>query len=125
MSAVSVGTALVRVCDLARLTPDLGVAALFGDLQVAIFRLANGEVYAVQNLDPFSGANVMSRGITGTRGSEPTIASPIYKQVFSLVSGQCVVTMDRDPVVPGGPHLETFPITLDNGQVYINLAGYR
>ena len=125
MSAVSVGTTLVRVCELDRLTPDLGVAALFGDLQVAIFRLANGKVYAVQNLDPFSGANVMSRGITGTRGDEPTIASPIYKQVFSLVSGQCLATMDREPVVPGEAHLETFPVTLDNGQVFIDLAGYR
>lgn len=116
---------LTPVCDLARLTPDLGVAALFGDLQVAIFRLADGSVHAVQNLDPFSGANVMSRGITGTRGGEPTIASPIYKQVFSLVSGLCLVTMDREPVVPGGADLETFDVTIDNGQVFIDLAGYR
>jgi len=120
-----VGTTLVSVCDIARLTPDLGVAALFGDLQVAIFLLSSGDVYAVQNLDPFSGANVMSRGITGTRGTEPTIASPIYKQVFSLTTGLCLATMDRDPVTPGGPDLETFPVTLDNGQVFLDLAGYR
>lgn len=125
MSAVPVNTALTAVCGLARLTPDLGVAALFGDLQVALFRLADGSIYAVQNLDPFSGAHVMSRGITGSRGDEPTIASPIYKQVFSLVTGACLATMGRDPVTPGGPDLETFPVTLDNGQVFLNLAGYR
>jgi len=125
VSAARVETALAPVCELARLTPGLGVAALFGDLQVAIFRLESGEVFAVQNLDPFSGAHVMSRGITGTRGDEPTIASPIYKQVFSLITGLCLVTMDREPVIPGGADLETFPVTLDNGQVFINLAGYR
>jgi len=118
-------TELAAVCALDRLTPDLGVAALFGDLQVAVFRLSEGGLYAVQNLDPFSGAQVMSRGITGTRAGEPTIASPIYKQVFSLKTGVCLATMDRDPVTPGGPDLETFPVTLDNGQVFIDLAGYR
>ena len=130
MRAVSVNAGLTPVCDLARLTPDLGVAALFhdkrlGDVQVAIFRLADGSVYAVQNLDPFSGAHVMSRGITGSRAGEPTIASPIFKQVFSLRTGMCLATMDREPAAPGGPDLETFAVTLDNGQVFINLAGYR
>jgi len=125
MTAVSVNTGFTAVCEIDRLTPDLGVAALFGDLQVAIFRLADGRVYAVQNLDPFSGAHVMSRGITGSKAGEPTIASPIFKQVFSLMTGLCLATMDREPVVPGGPDLETFPVTLDNGQVFINLAGYR
>jgi len=114
---------LTAVCPLARLTPDLGVAALFGELQVAVFLLGDGSVHAVQNLDPFSGAHVMSRGITGTRAGEPTIASPVYKQVFSLVTGTCLVTMDREPVAPSGPDLETFDVTVDNGQVFINLAG--
>ncbi|MGC4174976.1 nitrite reductase small subunit NirD [Demequina sp.] len=125
MTAVSLPATLTLVCGLDRLTPDLGVAALFGNLQVAIFRLADGSVYAVQNLDPFSGAHVMSRGITGSRGAEPTIASPIYKQVFSLTTGLCLSTMDREPVTPGGPDLETFPVTLDNGQVFLTLAGHR
>jgi len=114
---------LTQVCPLGRLTPDLGVAALFGDLQVAVFLLGDGQVHAVQNLDPFSGAHVMSRGITGTRAGEPTIASPVYKQVFSLVTGQCLVTMDRAPMAPHGADLETFDVTVDNGQVFINLAG--
>lgn len=110
------------VCAYDRLTPDLGVAALVGDVQVAIFRLPDGTVRAVQNLDPFSGAFVMSRGITGTRGDEPTIASPIYKQVFSLVTGQCLVTMDKVPVV-GEADLATYPVTVDNGRVLIHLIG--
>ena len=123
MTSTTQAPVLTKVCALDRLTPDLGVAALFGDLQVAIFRLSDGTVHAVQNLDPFSGAHVMSRGITGTRAGEPTIASPVYKQVFSLVTGRCLVTMDRDPVSAGATDLETFDVTVDNGQVFINLAG--
>ncbi|WP_297082862.1 nitrite reductase small subunit NirD [uncultured Demequina sp.] len=111
------------VCAYDRLTPDLGVAALVGGQQVAIFRLSDGEVYAVQNLCPFSGAYVLSRGITGTRGDVPTIASPIYKQVFSLLTGECLVTMDKEPKPGIAPDLAVYPVTVDNGQVYIDLAG--
>ncbi|WP_084102163.1 nitrite reductase small subunit NirD [Demequina sp. NBRC 110051] len=113
----------MAVCTYDRLTPDLGVAALIGDTQVAIFRLADGTVHAVQNLDPFSGAHVMSRGITGTRGDAPTIASPIYKQVFSLLTGECLVTMDKKPQAGHAADLVVYPVTLDNGQVIIDLVG--
>ncbi|WP_062079068.1 nitrite reductase small subunit NirD [Demequina globuliformis] len=119
---VTVPATAVPVCDYDALVPDLGVAALVGDTQVAVFRLDDGSVHAVQNLCPFSGASVMSRGITGSRGDEPTIASPIYKQVFSLITGECLVSMDKQPVA-GGPDLAVFPVVLDNGQVMINLAG--
>ncbi|WP_062288983.1 nitrite reductase small subunit NirD [Demequina phytophila] len=120
--ATASSTATV-VCAYDRLTPELGVAALVGGEQVAIFRLADGSVHAVQNLDPFSGASVMSRGITGSRGDVPTIASPIYKQVFSLLDGTCLVTMDKSPKDGQAPDLVVYPVTLDNGQVIIDLAG--
>lgn len=113
----------MHVCEYARLIPELGVAALVDGIQVAIFRLWDGSVHAVQNLDPFSGAQVMSRGITGDRGGVPTVASPLYKQVFSLVDGTCLVTMDKQPKDGSAPDLAVYPVTLDNGQVYIDLAG--
>jgi len=115
--------AAVYVCDVAQLTPELGVAAIIGDTQVALFLLSDGALYAVQNLDPFSGASVMSRGITGSKGDIPTIASPIYKQVFSLVTGECLASMDKEPKQGNGANLVTYAVTQDNGQVYINLAG--
>ena len=125
MTATTDKHVLTAVCALDRLVADLGVAALFGETQVAIFLLDDGRVFAVQNLDPFSGASVMSRGITGSRNGVATIASPIYKQVFSLETGECLVTMDKSPVAPHGPDLETFPVTLDNGHVFIALAGHE
>ena len=41
-------------------------------------------------LDPVSGAAVLSRGIVGTRGAAPTVASPMHKQVYDLRTGECL-----------------------------------
>lgn len=78
------------VCRLDDLEPERGVAVLLGDRQVALFRTWDGGVHAVDHRDPFSGANVMARGIVGTRGDVPTVASPMYKQAFDLRSGRCL-----------------------------------
>ena len=87
-------TAVCRVDDL---SPERGAAALVGGEQVALFRTHDDDVYAVQQLDPFSGAHVMSRGIVGTRGPAPTVASPMYKQVFDLQTGECLDAAGRTP----------------------------
>ena len=80
-----------RVCRLDQLTPDRGVAALVGGQQVALFRLSTtGEVAAIDNRDPFSGAHVLSRGIVGDAGGVPKVASPVYKQAFDLRTGRCL-----------------------------------
>jgi nitrite reductase (NADH) small subunit len=48
------------------------------------------DVYAIDNYDPFSKAYVLSRGIVGDRNGTPKVASPIYKQNFSLLTGECL-----------------------------------
>lgn len=78
------------VCRLADLLPERGVCALVDGAQVAVFRGHDGTLYAVSNYDPFSGAFVLSRGIMGSRGDVPTVASPIGKQVFALTTGACL-----------------------------------
>lgn len=78
------------VCRLDDLVPDRGVAALIDGEQVALFRLASGEVYAVSHRDPATGANVMARGLVGTRGDVPTVASPLHKQIYDLRTGACL-----------------------------------
>ncbi|MGN9783028.1 nitrite reductase small subunit NirD [Nonomuraea sp. ZG12] len=80
----------VSVCGYQNLQPERGVCALVDGRQVALFRTYDGVVHALGNLDPFSGAYVLSRGIVGTRKGEPTVASPLHKQVFSLVTGHCL-----------------------------------
>ncbi|EKF23830.1 nitrite reductase [NAD(P)H], small subunit [Mycolicibacterium hassiacum DSM 44199] len=78
-------------CPLASLLAGRGVAVLLADgTQAALFRLADGRLAAVGNIDPIGRAAVMSRGIVGDRRGEPTVASPLGKQVFSLVDGRCL-----------------------------------
>jgi nitrite reductase (NADH) small subunit len=86
--------AWVRVCPLDRLQPGRGVASLVGAEQVALFRvrLAGGDdvVFALANLDPFSGAQVLARGLVGDAAGVPKVASPLYKQAFDLRTGVCL-----------------------------------
>ena len=86
------------VCDYDWLLPERGVAALIDGVQVAVFRTFDGIVHAVGNRDPFTGAYVLSRGIVGTRGGLPTVASPLHKQVFDLTTGAC--TSDESVRIP-------------------------
>lgn len=95
------------------LIPGRGVAALVAGRQVAIFLLPGGEVFAVDNQDPFSGANVMSRGIVGDRNGVPKVASPMYKQSFDLRTGRC---LDDETV-----GLTTYPVKVSDGMVVVDI----
>ncbi|MFG3099224.1 nitrite reductase small subunit NirD [Streptomyces sp. NPDC048182] len=79
------------VCGLDALIPGRGVAALLPDgRQAAVFRDRADRLYAVDNRDPFTGAAVLSRGLTGTHRGRPFVASPLLKQRFDLLSGECL-----------------------------------
>ncbi|MFK0151986.1 nitrite reductase small subunit NirD [Streptomyces sp. NPDC090499] len=79
------------VCDLSLLTPGRGVAVLLPDgRQAAVFRDRADRLYAIDNRDPFGGAAVLSRGLTGTHRGRPFVASPLLKQRFDLESGACL-----------------------------------
>lgn len=99
------------VCSLADLESNWGEAALVGGLQIALFRLATDEVYAVEQRDPATGAHVMARGIVGSRGSRPTIASPLHKQVYDLATGE---RLDA----PGAP-IRAFAVRVVDGTVQV------
>jgi nitrite reductase (NADH) small subunit len=83
------------ICPVDRLLPDRGVAALVEGVPVAVFLLRTGELFATDNVDPCSGANVLSRGLVGDAGGVPTVASPMFKQRFDLRTGQCLDDPDR------------------------------
>jgi nitrite reductase (NADH) small subunit len=103
----------VEVCLLARLTPDRGAAALVDGRQVAVFRLSDGALHAVDNLDPCSGVAVLSRGIVGDAAGIATVASPLYKQRFDLATGRC---LDAD-VATLGVH----DVAVVHGVVFVRL----
>lgn len=48
---------------------------------------------------------------------------PSTSKVFLLITGECLATMDKAPKPGNEPNLVTSPVTVDNGQVYIDLAG--
>lgn len=85
------GTEWTPACALDHLIPGRGVAVLLrGGEQAALFLLIDGTLRAVGNIDPFGRAAVISRGLIGDRTGEPTVASPLLKQVFSLEDGRCL-----------------------------------
>ena len=81
---------MIPVCRLDQIDVEGGVAALIDGVAVAIFRTHDGNVYAISNDDPWSNASVLARGIVGTRGDIPFVASPMHKQAFDLRTGQCL-----------------------------------
>ena len=85
-----------------------------------VARAATGgrEVHAVSNLDPYSGANVIARGIVGTRGDAVTVASPMFKQVFDLRTGVCLETHGKPSSA-----LRVWPTTIDGDRVLLQVAG--
>lgn len=107
----------VPACALHVLVPGRGVAVLLpGGGQAALFLLPNGMIYAVDNLDPYSGAAVMSRGLTGDHAGEPTVASPLLKQVFSLRTGVAIDDPDNPDVA-----LPTYSVRVHHGIVRIGI----
>ena len=86
-------------CAYEHLIPGRGVGVLLDDgAQAALFRLDDGSVRAVGNVDPFSGAAVLSRGLVGDRDGRAIVQSPILKQAFALDDGTCLD--DADVSVP-------------------------
>lgn len=110
----------VGVCTKKQLIHERGVAALVQGKQVALFRIigtdGNDFVYAVGHHDPASGANVMARGIVGSVEREgehlDTVASPLYKHVYDLRTGECYT----DPAY----RLEVFRTYVSGGIVYVH-----
>jgi nitrite reductase (NADH) small subunit len=104
----------VRACRLDDLEPSWGEAVLLRMRQIALFLVSPREVYAVAHEDPAGGAPVMARGIVGSRGDRPTVASPLHKEVYDLGTGECF----SDPSLA----LRTFRTRIVGGFIEIELA---
>lgn len=101
----------VPVCRLADLEVERGVTALVHGQAVAIFRTYDDQVFALGNYDPFARASVLARGIVGTRGDVPFVASPMHKQAFDLRTGAC---LDDDSV-----SVPTYEVRVEAGMVQV------
>ena len=69
----------------------------------------------MHNFDPFSKANVISRGLLGSCDIDGQkvryVASPMYKQRFDLATGKC---LDDERV-----SLRSYPVKVNHGAVFI------
>jgi nitrite reductase (NADH) small subunit len=85
-------------CTRRDLVGNSGVVALVDGVQVALFYVPDADdqtLYAIENRDPKSGANVIGRGIVGHIAGDLVVASPLYKQHFRLRDGQCIEYPDQ------------------------------
>ncbi|MEV7473404.1 nitrite reductase small subunit NirD [Pseudarthrobacter oxydans] len=101
------------VCPVEDLEIAWGEAALVAGRQIALFRTGATDVFAVAHEDPATGAHVMARGILGSRGERPTIASPLHKEVYDLETGECFSTP--------GLAIATFRTRISDGMVEVEL----
>ena len=104
----------IDVCALDDIHLDTGVCALVKDQQVAIFRpAATEQVFAINNYDPIGKANVLSRGLISEVKGNLTVASPLYKQHFSLDTGSCL----EDESI----RITTYATKIENNRVLVAL----
>ena len=103
-----------RACRVTDLEPSWGEAALVRTNQVALFLLSPTEIYAVAHRDPYTDAHVMARGIVGSRGDRPTIASPLHKEIYDLATGECL----SNPAL----RLATYPTRIVGGFIEVAIA---
>jgi nitrite reductase (NADH) large subunit len=104
------------VCDASEALPDSGIAALVDGRQIALFCVGD-QVYALDNYDPNSGANVLARGLVGDVQGEPVVASPIYKHHFSLVTGRCIEDPEQS--------VRAYPARIADGRIWVKSEPIR
>lgn len=103
------------ICAVEDLVENSGICALLNEQQVAVFLLdvlGEPQIYAIGNYDPLGKANVLSRGMVGSIGEQIVVASPLYKQHFDLMTGQC---LEQPEVV-----IPVYGVKLQQGRVWLN-----
>ncbi|KPW35006.1 Nitrite reductase, small subunit [Pseudomonas coronafaciens pv. atropurpurea] len=103
------------LCEREDLVANSGVVAWLEGKQIALIYLPEApegeQLFAIDNRDPKSGANVIGRGLIGQISGELVIASPLYKQHFRLRDGSCIEYPDQQ--------LDVWPVRLNGKQVEV------
>ncbi|MBK9217037.1 MAG: nitrite reductase small subunit NirD [Uliginosibacterium sp.] len=102
------------VCAASEILPNTGVCALVEGHHVAVFRIGDSAFHAIDNIDPKSGASVLSRGLIGSLGERVVVASPLYKNHFDLATGECLEEPQHS--------VRAHAVRIDNNIVQVALA---
>lgn len=103
----------VRICAESDLEENWGEVALVDGYQYAIYKTKHG-IFASDHLDPHSQALVLARGIVGEKNGNPTITSPLYKEVYDLTTGECLSAPSYS--------IKVYPVEVRDGDVYLKTA---
>lgn len=103
------------ICSVDDILPDTGVAARVGEHHIAVFRIGHERFHAIDNVDPRSGASVLSRGLVGNLGERVVVASPLYKNHFDLTTGECLEAPEQS--------VRAHSVRVQDGRVLVALAG--
>lgn len=102
------------VCDVDHILPNTGVCARVQGRHVAVFRVGEDQLFAIDNLDPKTQASVLSRGLVGNLGERIVVASPLYKHHFDLRTGECLEMPDWSVM--------SHPVRVEQQQVLVALS---
>jgi nitrite reductase (NADH) small subunit len=99
------------ICAADDILPNTGVCALVEGRHVAVFRVGDDQFHAIDNVDPQSGASVLSRGLIGSLGDRVVVASPLYKNHFDLRTGECLEAPQNS--------VRAHAVRIDSGRVLV------
>lgn len=105
MKQVAERVKLVKVEDVAK---DFGKTVTIGELEIALFRLKNGEFYAIENRCPHKGGVLVEGLISGQH-----VFCPMHDWKIDITTGK-VQEPDHGCV-------KTFEVEVDGDDVYLLL----
>lgn len=107
---MTVAVKRIKVASYDELSVRSGRSLTLGDKQIALFRLTNGKVYAIEDKSPHPKGGVLSEGLV----SGNYVFCPVYDIKISLLDGR-VQKPDKGEV-------QTYKTEVEGGEVFLLLA---
>ncbi|KAF8076090.1 nitrite reductase [Lyophyllum atratum] len=86
----------------------------YSDTQIAIFHVADGKLYATQQVCPHKRAFVLADGLIGdTPDGKPYVSCPLHKRNFMLETGECIT--DNEYAIMA------FEVKEEDGKIFLKL----
>lgn len=103
-------TRWVRVTSIDNIPIREGRPALVGDLEIAIFNMANGRFLAAENLCPHKGGPICDGIVTGV-----SVVCPLHQWKSNLETGAVERPANQQAC------LKTYPVRVDDGVISIEV----
>lgn len=99
----------VPALEVEQLPERIGRRVIIGNADVAVFRLSDGRIAALENKSPHRKGGVLCEGIV----SGDYLFDPLYDWKISLIDGKVQA--------PDTGQVKTFPVRVENGQIMIGI----